>query len=184
MEYGFVTFFDFERSRPSNTLSSNNVPKSKSAATATPLTTLPRASVGTHVRFAVRLATACLLAYWLGIFLLTHLPSSAIPRLLWSDKVYHAGAFAGLSFLLCWALPTRLGSNARLRQMLLAALIAIAYGSIDEFTQKFIPGRSCDIWDLAADAVGALIGVTCYLAMRTLMVQFSLGRNVINKFAR
>lgn len=132
----------------------------------------------------IRLASACLVVYWLAIFLATHMPSAAMPKLSYSDKVYHAGAFAGLAFLLCWALPTREGFAARLRQVSIAGIIAVSYGCIDELTQNFIPGRCCDIWDMAADAVGVLIGISCYLASRQLLVQFEFGRSIIAKFSR
>ena len=144
----------------------------------------PKLELSPQVKLMIRLASACLFTYWLAIFLATHIPSSAMPKLAWSDKVYHAGAFAGLSYLLCWALPTRPGAHARLQQLTLAGLIAASYGCIDEFTQQFIPGRCCDIWDVAADCVGAVIGLVAYLACRQLLVQFAWGRQVIAKFAR
>ncbi len=130
----------------------------------------------------IRLATLCLTAYWLAIFALTHVPSSALPKLGWSDKVYHAGAFAGLSFLLCWAIPTREGRLPL--QLSLAAVIGIAYGCFDEFTQQFIPGRSCDIYDVAADAVGVAIGLFVYVGCRQILRHYSLGRNLINALSR
>jgi VanZ family protein len=40
----------------------------------------------------------------------------------------------------------------------LAAAITIVYGVTDEFHQSFVPGRSADAYDLAADAAGALAG--------------------------
>lgn len=107
-----------------------------------------------------------------------------MPKLTYSDKVYHAGAFAGLSFLLCWALPTRSGVSARLRQIAIAGTICISYGCIDELTQQFIPGRCCDIWDMAADAVGVVIGISCYLLCRQTMVQFGFGRKLIDRLSR
>lgn len=144
----------------------------------------PKFELSPQVRLMLRLASACLFTYWLAIFLATHIPSSAMPKLSWSDKVYHAGAFAGLSFLLCWALPTRSGLQARVRQLGLAGLIAVSYGCLDEFTQQFIPGRHCDIWDVAADTVGVFIGLCCYLLSRQILVQFSLGQRLIARFAR
>lgn len=130
----------------------------------------------------IRLASACLVTYWLFIFLATHLPSSAIPKLGWSDKVYHAGAFAGLSFLLCWAIPTR--ENRFGMHLLIAGTIAVLYGCVDEFTQRFIPGRSCDVWDLAADCVGVCIGLSSYVVVRTGLKQLNWGRQLIQNLSR
>lgn len=134
-----------------------------------------------HVRIMIRLASACLALYWIAIFFATHLPSSSLPRLSYSDKVYHAGAFAGLSFLLAWAIPTREGKQ--LRQLMLAGAIALLYACTDELTQKFIPGRSCDIWDVAADAVGIAIGLPAYFVLRQSLACTSIGRRIIDRFS-
>ena len=115
----------------------------------------------------LRLATLLLLLYWLALFLGTHLPSSALPSFEWSDKVLHLGAFAGLTFLLCWSVPNR--SGKRLNNVMIAGVLASAYGSIDELTQKFIPGRHCDIWDLIADVIGVGIGCCAYLVAKRLL---------------
>ncbi len=40
----------------------------------------------------------------------------------------------------------------------LAALFFTAfYGAVDEFYQKFVPGRTSDIYDVIADTVGGLL---------------------------
>lgn len=39
----------------------------------------------------------------------------------------------------------------------LAILITSAYGALDEFHQRFTPGRSCDVRDWMADTVGAAV---------------------------
>ncbi len=39
-----------------------------------------------------------------------------------------------------------------------AALLAAAYGAIDEVHQSFVAGRSSTVADAVADAVGAVIG--------------------------
>ena len=105
-----------------------------------------------------------------------------MPKLGWSDKVYHIIAFSGLSFLLCWAVPSRLGQ--RFRQLGVAGGIALAYAGFDEFTQQFIPGRHCDIWDVAADAVGICVGISCYLSCHWLLTQVTWGRRLIASFSR
>ena len=40
------------------------------------------------------------------------------------------------------------------------------YAITDEFHQSFVPGRSADIHDMMADAVGSAIGAILYLALR------------------
>jgi VanZ family protein len=36
--------------------------------------------------------------------------------------------------------------------------VASVYGIIDELHQSFVPGRDCNVWDWAADTIGALLG--------------------------
>ena len=42
--------------------------------------------------------------------------------------------------------------------MLLAVLLTVAYGLTDEVHQSFVPGRTPELRDLAADALGAAAG--------------------------
>ncbi len=115
----------------------------------------------------MRTASIVLSVYWLLIFVGTHLPKNALPNVSWSDKLYHFGAFAGLSFLLCWAIPS---SRFSLRTILAAALVmAIGYAAVDEWTQQFVAGRTCDIYDFFADAFGAVLGVCSYCIARRLV---------------
>ena len=39
-----------------------------------------------------------------------------------------------------------------------AVLIAVAYGALTELVQRSLPARHGDLWDLAADGLGALLG--------------------------
>ncbi len=115
----------------------------------------------------MRLASIVLVGYWALIFFGTHLPKASMPSLNASDKVYHCGAFIGLSFLLCWAIPSSRFSLGKI--LVIAALVALLYAVLDEWTQQFIPGRTCDIWDVAADAVGVAIGLTTYCIARRIV---------------
>lgn len=93
----------------------------------------------------------------------------------WSDKTYHLLAFSGLSFLLAWAIPGRV----TLKHVTLVAGIGIGYACLDEFTQKFIPGRTSDFWDVVADSCGVGIGIVVYLGLRFVLTRFELGRRLI-----
>lgn len=105
--------------------------------------------------------TYLLIAFWLLIFTATHLPQQSLPSLHFSDKLYHAGAFSGLAFLLAWSLTAR---RIALRKMtLIVVLICVGYGVVDEWTQQFVAGRTCDIFDLAADCIGALVGLVAFI---------------------
>ncbi len=143
----------------------------------------------------IRIASACLLAYWAVLFVLTHLPSQSLPRMQGSDKLHHLLAFAGLAFLLAWALPTRAGKSnpsvadkathgtGSMRHVVLAAVIALVYACLDEFTQKFIPGRTCDVWDVVADAAGICLGLSGYVVLRAGLVRSRWGRTLIKSLS-
>jgi VanZ family protein len=116
----------------------------------------------------IRIASLCLVGYWLVLFIGTHLPRVRIPSVAGAndDKILHVIAFAGLSFLLSWAIPTKL--TDRFRNVRLAALAAILYGAFDELTQ--IPvGRTADWKDLIADIIGACVGIIAYCIMREIL---------------
>ncbi len=71
------------------------------------------------------------------------------------DKVVHTAIYALLGAL--W----RLGLRGR-RASLQAWVFATAFGGLDEIHQSWVPGRSCDAWDLLADATGAAAAVACW----------------------
>jgi VanZ family protein len=71
-----------------------------------------------------------------------------LPEWLPIDKLAHLLLFAVLAALLYLA-----GVRAPL-----AALVAAAYGLTDEVHQMFVPGRSPDVRDWLADALGAMLG--------------------------
>jgi hypothetical protein len=83
-------------------------------------------------------------------------PFPFLPRaLLDEDKLLHAGGFALLGAFLRFAVvrvqPAR-------RALGVAVLLAALYGATDELHQRFVPGRSADPFDWAADVVGAVAG--------------------------
>ena len=103
------------------------------------------------------------LAFILSLILLT-LPGSAFPKEDFFDSVHldkwiHICMFGGLVFL--WSIPfvqTIFGLGKKRRAVLWLAIIALAYGIIMEFVQKyFIPNRSFDVYDIIADGVGSFI---------------------------
>ncbi|HET7792631.1 MAG TPA: VanZ family protein [Rhizobacter sp.] len=69
------------------------------------------------------------------------------------DKLNHASAFAALTVAGCFGFP---GSRGLVLRVLLALL---ALGGLIEIVQYFVPGRSCDWFDLLADATGMAIGL-------------------------
>ncbi|HET6282893.1 MAG TPA: VanZ family protein [Polyangia bacterium] len=94
------------------------------------------------------------------IFVLSAIPGDGLPPLpvAQTDKLIHAAVYLVLGVLCFRALArtTRLGPRAALAA---AALLATLYGAGDELHQRFTPGRSPDLADVAADAFGAVAGV-------------------------
>lgn len=88
--------------------------------------------------------------YAAGIFAASSIPGRAMPvtRLLLQDKLVHAVVFAGLGALLYRAC----------RRVWLTALLGGAYGVLDELHQRVTRGRSSELWDAVADAIGVLVG--------------------------
>jgi VanZ family protein len=104
-----------------------------------------------------RIATALL--YFAVISFLFCLPGSAFPKNNWLSKVHfdkwvHIGFFALLVVLWLWALAP--GKRGIVWLLLAAAL----YGLCVEVVQdRFIPNRSLDIGDWAADVAGSFAGL-------------------------
>ena len=75
-----------------------------------------------------------------------------------SDMVAHAVAYAALGAAMLRGMAGAEWARVDARGALLAALLAAAYGLTDEFHQSFVPGRTPELRDVAADALGAASG--------------------------
>lgn len=103
------------------------------------------------------------------ILVLTLLPPPEVPGAGWLsryhlDKVVHAGLFAVLCVLLVQALDDARGHVWRpYRSTILGFVLSVLYGGLTELLQGTATiGRSADIWDLVADAAGALLGTVYF----------------------
>ena len=133
----------------------------------------PDAPAAARVRRAAARARLVAVAAVAVLITATHIPSTSVPRLTFGDKVYHFGAYAGLSVILlaAWELSRgRLAARHYFGFWLAATLFAAA----DELTQ--IPvGRSCDVDDWAADVLGVVAGVLLFRLVRRPLYHFLLG---------
>ena len=108
--------------------------------------------------------TILLAAYWLALFVATHIPR--VPQELTlpgGDKWQHFVAYAGLAFLLAF----RQSFGALLTWKRAAAVVGIValYGVVDELSQ--IPvGRHADLLDWLADVIGASGGTALLAGLR------------------
>jgi VanZ family protein len=71
----------------------------------------------------------------------------------------HMAAYAGLGVITARA-TGRGWRNVSGRAVLGAVVIASAYGVSDEYHQLFVSGRSFDVLDMVADAIGAAVGAS------------------------
>jgi thioredoxin 1 len=98
-------------------------------------------------------------AVWAGIILVgTSLPKVPGPNVVGLDKVSHLLAYGILGVLMmrgfrycqCWSFA---------RAAAWTLVIGGLYGAFDELHQSWIPGRSTDVLDFAADLAGLLLAV-------------------------
>ncbi len=111
-----------------------------------------------------------LVVYWIILLTATSLPGQDLPKLGVSDKIEHLTAYLILAVILNLALLVQNKYKLlKSKSSLFTVLIISVYAALDELHQLFIPGRSCDIKDWAADFIAALIGA--------LIIFFIAGKN-------
>jgi len=116
----------------------------------------------------VRLGVIALIAYWLLIFVGTHLPTVPEIAANVSDKAKHFVAFFGLGTLLCYITNSR----QLVKRFTTIGLVGMLYAGIDETTQHFVAGRQPDVMDFAADSAGLWIAIGLYALARVFVERF------------
>lgn len=94
--------------------------------------------------------------YMAAIFYVSSLSQPPIPAN--TDKPLHWLAYGGLAVLVVRALAGGIPRRISAGVAGAAILITVGYGVTDEVHQLFVPGRSADVFDLVADAAGAVAG--------------------------
>ena len=99
------------------------------------------------------------LIYAALILIISSLPRITPPPLgfRFEDKVYHFLEYSIFSFLLFLAFFKAKTDFFRKNVFLLSSLIGIAFAYSDEFHQRFVPGRSYDLFDFLADCLGVVL---------------------------
>ncbi|MGD9906247.1 MAG: VanZ family protein [Vicinamibacterales bacterium] len=92
--------------------------------------------------------------YMAIIFALSAMPEPPAPPGV-DDKTQHFLAYAGLGLVTLRATAGGTLSGLGPGPAMAAWAITTLYGASDEFHQRFVPGRSADLLDLRADALGA-----------------------------
>ena len=113
------------------------------------------------------------LGLWLPVVIWTSLiftlsslaiPAPATRIFHYQDKLIHFLEFGMLGILLTRAVYlSDSGSRGRYWACILAAAL---YGGFDELHQLFVPGRSVELGDFAADCIGALVCTWVWLAVK------------------
>ena len=83
------------------------------------------------------------------------IPKIDIPNI---DKLFHFVEYFILGALLVRAFANSSDKANFKLILLLSILIASIYGALDEFHQRFIPGRSPEIFDIFSDIIGSFSG--------------------------
>lgn len=99
------------------------------------------------------------IAYMAMLFVFSSLSTLPSPPGDLSAYDVHIAAYAGLGALTARATGRGL-RDVSWRAVGSAILIAAAYGVTDEYHQLFTPGRSFDVLDMAADALGSIVGAS------------------------
>jgi len=105
--------------------------------------------------------------YCAGLFWLSAKPSREFPVELFpqADKVVHGVLYGVLAAIVGVGLR-RAGQAGPRAEFHAPWVFAALYGLSDELHQLFVPTRSCDALDLAADTAGALMAVWFLRRMR------------------
>jgi len=97
--------------------------------------------------------------YAVLIFLFSAVPYLSAPRTKFQlvDKFYHLIEFGVFSFLLFLVFFKSNSNVFKKRPQLFSVIFGVAYALSDEIHQKFVPGRSADLFDFLADCAGVIL---------------------------
>ena len=95
------------------------------------------------------------IAYMAALFYVQSLSSLPSPPAGLTDKHEHFFFYGILAALALRALARGEWRGIRGATVIGAILISSLYGVSDEFHQRFVPGRTYDVLDMAADAIGS-----------------------------
>ena len=99
------------------------------------------------------------IAYMAMLFVFSSLSTLPSPPAGFSFYDAHIAAYAGLAALTARATGEGL-RDVSWRAVLGAIVISSLYGVSDEYHQMFVPGRSFEVLDMVADAIGSVAGAS------------------------
>ena len=113
------------------------------------------------------------------IFLLSSIPARSLPKLalLKYDKLIHATVFFIFGMLVYRAvIPSSQPSRIDWRSAITTLIVVIMYGMLDEVHQHFVAGRTPDVYDALADAVGGLLSASLVLGIARVKIWSTPGQ--------
>jgi VanZ family protein len=114
------------------------------------------------------LTAAALAAYWIALFIGTHIPIPEGVGVGNKDKWIHFAAYAGLAGLATLTVAWRVRGCLRGTHLLMIVAGFALFGAFDELTQPLVH-RDADWLDWYADVVGVLIGTGVGVAVTRLL---------------
>lgn len=107
-----------------------------------------------------------LILYVAGLFVVLNLPVKGVETVSndFLDKIFHALLFVPFPALLIRSLPSRIGL---LLCSLSVLLLSFGFAMATELQQTLNPYHTYDGYDILADMVGAIVGLTLYLLLRS-----------------
>ena len=111
-----------------------------------------------------------------AIFSASSLSDPGLPPGGLSDKGAHVVAYAALGAALIRALASGQARSMTVMRVLIAAVLATAYGMTDELHQRFVPGRTPELLDLVADAAGGLAGAILFAGIVKTLARLPVSR--------
>jgi hypothetical protein len=105
------------------------------------------------------------ISWFILVLVLICLPKSDVPdlhgwfHLIHGDKWVHAAMFGIMALLFFWPFhrSTTFSQNQKQNNYLWIAILTIFWGYLTECIQRYIPGRSYDLIDWAADSAGVVL---------------------------
>jgi VanZ family protein len=137
----------------------------------------PLSATGTQRTRRILLAWLPVVSYTLLIWWLSsqQIDFAFMERVPFQDKGVHFLEYGALSFFNMHAISVT-WPERRFSSVITATLITAGLGLLDELHQSFVPGRSSDVYDLAADLVGAAVAALVYVALSSVWRSLSQSR--------
>ncbi|HVT45548.1 MAG TPA: VanZ family protein [Thermoanaerobaculia bacterium] len=111
-------------------------------------------------------------AYMVAIHLASSIHGGDLPPIAVDDRLAHFVIYFGLAITLMFSAAAFAREQTSPRHYAGAGAIAVTYGAVDELHQRFVPGRTPQLSDLAFDALGA----ACALVLLYILVEGSRNR--------